>query len=669
MNKKLFVLAGLSLFVLAISLEDTIAQNVNYVNNKVPLKTNPYIELPLGTIKPEGWLKEQLMRQKTGLTGRLDEFYPQVVGERNGWLGGDGDVWERGPYWIDGLLPLAYLLDDKELKAKAQKWIEWSIKSQDPSGYFGPVPPAVEPPKEEGLQRDRARDWWPKMVMLKVMQQYYGATKDKRAIDLLTRYFKYQLAELPKTKIDHWSWWGAQRGGDNLLVVYWLYNITGDKFLLDLAELIHKQSFDWTGTLQKTSLFEGVFGMHGVNVAQGIKEPLIYYQQQPDQKYYDAVNNGFKNIKLFHGQPQGLFGADEWLHGNSATQGSELCTAVEMMYSLENMLQITGDRSFADHIEKIAFNALPTQSTDDYMARQYYQQPNQVMITRHKRNFLTDYNGTEQVLGILTGFPCCTANMHQGWPKFAQNLWYASADGGVAAMLYAPSSVTLKVANQVPVTITETTNYPFSDQIRFSIKTNKPVAFPFKLRIPTWCKTPEIKVNGQPIALDTASSIASISRTWKNGDVVELTLPMTIFRSKWQENAVAVERGPLVYALKIEEEWKKVKNKDGYGDFFEVRPLSPWNFGLLHVKDEEIDKRFKVSVKSSIASYPWTVKDAPIEIKVPAKVLDHWKLYQEAAGPLPYSIQGTTRQLPLQEITLIPYGCTTLRITEFPEVR
>lgn len=645
------------------------SQNSNYINNKAPLQENPYIELPLGSIKAEGWLKEQLIRQKDGLTGRLDELYPQVMGPRNGWLGGDGDVWERGPYWLDGLLPLAYILDDAGLKAKAQKWIEWSVKNQLPSGYFGPVPPPVEPKAEEGLQRGRANDWWPKMVMLKVMQQYYGATKDKRALDLLTRYFKYQLQELPKTKIDFYSWWGAQRAGDNLLVVYWLYNITGDKFLLDLAELIHKQSFDWTGTMQGGKLYEGVFGMHGVNVAQGMKEPLIYYQQHPDQKYYDAVNNGFKELNRFHGQPQGLFGADEWLHGNSATQGSELCTAVEMMYSLENMLQITGRRSFADHIEKIAYNALPTQSTDDYMARQYYQQPNQVMITRHKRNFLTDYEGTEQVLGILSGYPCCTANMHQGWPKFTQNLWYASADGGVAAMLYAPSKVTLNVTGNVPITITEDTNYPFSDKIRFTVKAKKQVAFPLELRIPGWCKSPSLTVNDQVFEIGAADSVARISRSWKSGDVVELILPMLISRSKWQENAIAVERGPLVYALKIEEDWKKVKGTDKYGDFFEVRPLSPWNYGILNVKDEEVQSRFKVFSKPSISNYPWTVKNAPIEITVPAKVLDHWQLYQEAAGPMPYSIQGTTRKLPLKEITLIPYGCTTLRITEFPEVR
>lgn len=66
------------------------------------------------------------------------------------------------------------------------------------------------------------------------MLQYHNATKDKRVIDLMTRNFQYQLKELPVHKLDHWSRWEAQRGGDNLLVVYWLYNITGEKFLLDL---------------------------------------------------------------------------------------------------------------------------------------------------------------------------------------------------------------------------------------------------------------------------------------------------------------------------------------------------------------------------------------------------------------------------------------------------
>ena len=99
--------------------------------NRKPLQPRAYAELPLGAIKAEGWLYEMLDRQRKGMTGRLDELYPLVMGKRNGWLGGDGDVWERGPYWLDGLLPLAYILDDDALKAKVQPWIEWALASQD----------------------------------------------------------------------------------------------------------------------------------------------------------------------------------------------------------------------------------------------------------------------------------------------------------------------------------------------------------------------------------------------------------------------------------------------------------------------------------------------------------------------------------------------------------
>src|SRR5690554_1809419 len=151
----------------------------NYLNNRAPLVAKPYMELPIGTIKPSGWLEEQLNRMATGMTGYMDTIYEPVMGPRNGWLGGDGDVWERGPYWIDGLLPLAYILENKELIDKVQPWIEWTLASQKANGYFGPD---TDRPYEYGLQRDNSHDWWPKMVMLKVMQQYYSATGDERVI-------------------------------------------------------------------------------------------------------------------------------------------------------------------------------------------------------------------------------------------------------------------------------------------------------------------------------------------------------------------------------------------------------------------------------------------------------------------------------------------------------
>src|SRR5690606_38216876 len=175
-------------------------------------------------------------------------------------------------------------------------------------------------------------------------------------------------------------------------------------------------------------------------------------------KYLEAVNKGFADLMKYNGMAHGLYGGDEALHGDNPTQGSELCTAVEMMFSLESILEITGDTDYADRLEKIAFNALPAQTTDDYMARQYFQQANQVMLTRHIRNFDINHNGTDVVFGLLSGYPCCTSNMHQGWPKFTQNLWYATADNGVAALIYSPSEVTAKVADNTEIQMKEETN-------------------------------------------------------------------------------------------------------------------------------------------------------------------------------------------------------------------
>ncbi|WP_262886814.1 glycoside hydrolase family 127 protein [Mucilaginibacter humi] len=158
-----------------------------------------------------------------------------------------------------------------------------------------------------------------------------------------------------------------------------------------------------------------------------------------------------------------------------------------MMFTLENSLEITGDIDYADRLEKIAFNALPAQTSEDYMTRQYFQQANRVSLTRASHNFNVNHAGTDVVYGLLSGYPCCTSNMHRGWPKFVQNLWYATPDNGVAALVYSASEVNLKVANGIPVTFKEETNYPFDETIKFTLgmdKKTKAVSFPFHLRIP-----------------------------------------------------------------------------------------------------------------------------------------------------------------------------------------
>lgn len=648
-----------------------------YVNNRYPLLRKPYMELPIGAIKPGGWLKETMERQRKGMTSKLDELYPEVMGKRNGWLGGDGDQWERGPYWIDGLLPLAYIMDDAQLKKKVQPWVEWALQSQRADGFFGP---SINYPFEQGLQRDNSEDWWPRMVVLKFLKQYYSATNDQRVLTFMTRYFRYQLQMLPEKLLGHWTFWAEYRACDNLQIVYWLYNLTGDSFLLELGKLLHLQSYDYVDMFLNRDDLSRINTIHCVNLAQGIKEPVIYYQQEPDEKYIRAVKKAFADIRKFHGQPQGMYGGDEALHGNNPTQGSELCSAVELMFSLEEMSQITGDVQFLDHLERVAFNALPTQIADDFMSRQYFQQPNQVKVTRALRNFDINHGETDLVYGVLAGYPCCTSNFHQGWPKFTQNLWYATVDNGLAALTYSPSEVEAHVAGGIKVKMTEETFYPMDERVGFRLsildKRQQSVHFPFHLRIPGWCKEAVVRINGEAYKKYSGGTIAVIDRVWKTGDFVELSLPMSIELENWYENSVSVKRGPLVYALRIEEEWKEKKFEKGeiYGEtYHEVYPKSKWNYGLIDTKKTDPDKAFKVIVDTEKvkSNHPWTLENAPIRIETKAKEIPSWKLYNDMAGPLPYSwmIYGPgTKDVPEETITLIPYGCTTLRISEFPVI-
>lgn len=647
-----------------------------YLQNREPLIAKTFLELPLGSIKPQGWLEDQLVRMKNGMTGHLDSLYEKVMGKRNGWLGGDGDVWERGPYWIDGLIPLAYILNDQTLINKAKPWVEWTLSSQQENGYFGPY---IDRESESGLQRKNARDWWPKIVVLKFLQQYYSATNDERVIKFMTNYFKYQLSELKKTPLNNWTHWGMDRGADNLMVVYWLYNITGDKFLLDLGNIINEQTYPWKNEFLKGEVLSSLFSLHCVNLGQGLKAPIIYYQYDKKEDDILSVKKAMADIKKFHGWPNGLFGGDEMLHTGNPTQGSELCTAVETMFSLEKMLEITGDVQWADHLERVAFNALPTQVTDNFDARQYYQQLNQVMITRHLRDFVTSYNGTALTYGVLTGYPCCTSNLHQGWPKFTQHLWMATSDLGAAALIFSPSKVNMNIANNVNIEFTENTFYPFDEKIEFILKINdtkvSTVDFPFHIRIPSWTSNAVIKINGETYkTIEKGGSIQIINRTWKSNDVVELELPMKITYENWYEGSAAVERGPLLYALKIGEDWKKVANDKKFGDkygnwYYEVRPTTPWNYCLLEksLKDPNDGTSFIITKKEGYnGKYPWNLENAPIEIKTKGRRINDWQLYNDYAGPIPYSIQDQADLMPEEDITLIPYGCTTLRITEFP---
>jgi hypothetical protein len=657
---------------------------VDNKTNKPDSFTKPlYTDLPLGAIRPAGWLHDQLEIMRDGTTGHLDEVYGKLKND-NGWLGGKGDGWEETPYWLDGAVPLAYLLDDATLKVKVLKYINWTIDHQRRSGYFGPITKAERDSSTviTLANPEKGEDWWPKMVMLKALQQYYTATNDERVIKFMTNYFHYELEALKICHINKWSDWAESRGTENIFVTQWLYEKTRDKKLLELADLLNQQCYPWSSWLGGRNWVinaaanqndEDWMHRHGVNVAMALKAPALEFQRTHDSTYLTSLKTGFNDLMTLHGLPMGVFSADEDLHGNLPTQGTEMCAVVESMFSLEEIMAITGDVHYMDALERIAFNALPAQTTDDYNNKQYFQVANQVEIARGVFDFSLPF-GREMnnVLGMRSGYTCCLANMHQGWTKYAQHLWYKTQDNGLASLVYGPNRLNITVGkNNTAISINEVTDYPFGDEIAFDISTKNTAQFEWKLRIPSWCADATIAVNGKEIQHAKAGQLVTLNRNWINNDKLVLKLPMQVSTSNWGRNSRAVERGPLVYALKLGERWEKGNDKYE-GDYFSVYPTDNWNYGLSAQNITDPIKNMKVSVKPLSRIFVWNEQHAPIEITATGRQIPNWKLVDGVAYQPVTDRDGQYRGAvsdTMHKITLIPYGFTKVRIVAFPVVK
>jgi uncharacterized protein len=652
--------------------------NINYNGNPEPLLQNAYIRLPLGSVKPAGWLRSELEAQAAGLTGNIDDFWPDLV--NSSWRGGTGEAWERGPYFLDGLVPLAYLLDNEPLKAKVKNWIEPILSSVTDSGWYGPA---------------KNKDRWPLAVSNKVLMQYYEATGDKHALDLLTKYFWY-LRNTPPDWPD--KEWRGVRAMENAVTGYWLYRETHEPWILDVTKSIEANSFDWTSYYEKfpwdsaavaekkVPLNWGPAGLtaHVVNNAMAIKYPGLWYQQSGDKRFRQAVLDGIRKYDLNHGQAGGRFSGDEHLSGKSPDRGTELCSVVEYMFSLEELYEIMGDVTLADRLELLAFNSLPGTTTPDIWAHQYDQQSNQVLVDSEKRDWSTNGNFSN-IYGLMPNFACCLANMHQGWPKFTGSLWMATNDNGLAVVAYAPSVVTAKVGKGREVIINEETDYPFSGTIKFRISTGSRVKFPLVLRAPSWAGQATVTYNGTTRTVGGGSTIR-LENNWKNGDLITLTIPLSLRSERRFNNSVAMLYGPLYLSLRIDKQYKSTRlNYDNFGYKgsvdWEITPLTAWNYGLM-LDQSEPGRGFSIGV-NPVSRLPFADKgdlvwsadsgkyvtwkeDPPVVITARGMKIPEWTMKDNSADippKSPVNPEGTA-----EVIQLVPYGCARLRITEFPVI-
>ena len=640
------------------------AANSYYSPNRAPLQSTPLVKLPTTAFTPGGWLRKSLELQRDGLTGHLGEISVWLTKKNNAWLNKDGKGdygWEEVPYWLRGYSRVAYALRDEKMLAETKVWIEGTLASQRPDGDFGPIR-EHQPGK---------RDLWAQMLMLQVLQTHYEVTNDARVLPFMSRYFQWEQA-YPEADFLK-DYWENSRGGDNLASVYWLYNRTGEPFLLDLATKIDRNTANWrgNGTLPN---------WHNVNIAECFREPATYWQQSGKPEDLAASYRVQEFVREKYGQvPGGMFGSDENARPghDDPHQAVETCGMVEQIYSNDFLMAMTGDPQWAANTEDVAFNTLPAAFLPDYRALRYLTAPNMAVS-----------DAANHAPGIANGGPfllmnpfssrCCQHNHSSSWVNYLEGTWMATGDDGLAALSLTEGAVTAKVAGGEEVTVATETHYPFEETARLTVRAAKPATFPMYVLIPTWAKGATVRVGAETIRGEPGRYVR-LARTWRSGDTVAVRFPMRPRVRTWDQmrNSVSVDYGPLTFSLKIPETFRQVDGtKTAQGDAgwqpgvdqskwptYEILPAGPWNYGLpAKPKFEIVRKPWPADAN------PFTLENAPIELRTTAHRIPSWTLDENGlVAILPKSPVAVTT--PAEPITLVPMGAARLRISSFPTVR
>jgi len=647
--------------------------NTYYSTNQAPLEPQHLVKLPVGAVKPGGWLLKSLELQRDGLTGQLGEISAWLTKKNNAWLNKDGTGdwgWEELPYWLKGYGNIGYVLSDKKMIDETMIWINGTLNSQRDNGDFGPF--VIR--KSNGK-----RDLWAQMLMLFVLQSYYEHSNDTRVLNHMTRYFKWQMT-IPETDFltDYWE---NSRGGDNLYSVYWLYNHTKETWLLELAEKIHRNTANWR-------LNGWLPNWHNVNIAQCFREPAEYFQQSKNASDLQASYDNQKLIREMYGQvPGGMWGGDENSRKGfiDPRQAVETCGMVEQMASDEIMMRITGDPYWAENTEDVAFNTFPAAFMPDYKALRYLVAPNMVSSDSKNHNPGIDNPGPYLMMNPFSS-RCCQHNHTSGWVYYAENMWMATPDNGLVAVFYAEGEVKATVGDKTEVRITTQTHYPFEDQVNMKVSLTKAATFPIYFRIPAWADNATIRINGKVVnASPVAGKYVRIAGSWKNGDAITLNFPMKLALRNWEKNknSVSISYGPLTYSLKVAENYVRHDSKEtaqydskwqdnvdqSKWPAFEILPAGPWNYGLPSNALSNLEQNFTVVKKPWPAdNNPFTTASVPMEIKTKGKQIPGWVIDQYGlCAELPES--PVTSDQPLTDITLIPMGAARLRISSFPVVK
>ena len=598
-------------------------------------------------IKPSGWLKKQLEIQARGLTGNLDLFWPDVKDSK--WIGGDRDGWERVPYWLDGFIPLAFLLDDADMKARAKKYVDAIIAGQKADGWICPC--------EDGERH--GYDMWAAFLVCKVLVVYYECSKDGRIEEVIYKALKNMYAHINASVIFEWA---RSRWFECLYAIYWLYERKGEDWLLTLAHRLKTQGYDYHSLYEtcpyteKTEKGKWSQMNHVVNQAMAVKSGAWYSRIHDDEKHTKTAELMLDVLQKYHGTVAGIFTGDENLAGRSPIQGTELCAVAELMYSLEQVYSCSGKADWGDRLEYIAFNAYPATLSADMWTHQYDQMANQVECSILPAEYVpfTTNSGYSHIFGLEPNYGCCTANMHQAFPKFALSTFMQSGDGIYSAVL-APLRLVTEIKG-VKVEISLDGDYPFKDTLTYTIRAEGAVKFKFGARIPAWAKNPT--ANGEKIA---AGEFYVIEKEWSGEETITVKLPSEVEILEWDNELYAIKKGALLYALKVDSEWRQIdcgadeKIKVYPHCDYEIFPKSAFNYAIADTREIEF-------TENGIGEYVFSENEPPIYANVKCKKIK----WDKINGVLAETPADRAPISDVEEVKFVPYGCSILRVTVLP---
>ncbi len=599
-------------------------------------------------LEPKGWLRKELEIQLAALPANLDLFWPSVRNSQ--WIGRGNDNWERFPYWLDGSLTLAYLLRNQSLIDRVQRHMDYILDHQCDDGWICPCTEEQRP----------KYDLWALQLFTKVLCFYAETTGDPRGEEALYRMLKQFNSHLDTHKLEYW---GYARWFETMIAIDWMLERRPEPWLLELAAKLKAQGLDYVALCDNWPYKEAIgdykYESHVVDMGMALRAGLIVNKVLPDPRQQEQPKRILEILRRYHGMVHGHFTGSEHLAGLSPIQGTELCGVAEAMYSEELQLAATGDVEWGDWLERLAFNAFPATCSPDLWSHQYLQQSNQTSCVEQPKKLWTT-NWKEHVrnascFGLEPYYGCCTVNMGQAWPKLAMATFMKAEDGIFSAVL-APSKVTTTIDGST-VQCELNTGYPFRDRLDYTVECSQPVTFTLYIRIPKFAKS--AKIDGKSVP---TGQIAAIRRTWEGRHAVTVELDFEAeLLDRPYGGLKALVRGPLVFSLPIASQWTEVKPQNFPFCDYDIRPTEAWNFAFASTRftveygdDSAFDAPFNdanppVYIRTDMVPIPWSYKEG----------------FELICNEFPDSLEP---QGPAVSKRLIPYGCTTLRMTEMPQI-